>query len=132
MKLLTQEAALRKRCQRILADHRRRARAEGKTLDYGLTWLLGIVHEARTCSYCRMPIGLDFQLDHRTPIARGGVHETWNLSVTCHRCNLLKGRLTAKEFLHLRAVLAEMHLAASDDITRRLIAGGQVYARGRK
>src|SRR2546430_2300927 len=105
--ILTQEQQLLKRCQAALVKHRRRARADGLSgLPYGLDDLLALVRSARTCSYCRAPVGWDCQLDHKQPTSRGGAHALGNLCVCCGRCNRLKGLLDAAEFALLLALLA--------------------------
>jgi 5-methylcytosine-specific restriction endonuclease McrA len=38
------------------------------------------------------------QLEHRTPISRGGSHWPANLAPACGRCNTAKGELTEKEY----------------------------------
>ena len=130
---LTTAQALRRTCQRMLRAHRKRAAAEGKVLDYGLEQLLQLAHEKRTCLYCLLPVGLDFQLDHLDPIARGGPHTLLNLEVVCPRCNKLKGMLTRPEFEALRLLLKALHPVASEDLCRRLLAGGgAAYARHRR
>ena len=128
---LTSKAALRRKCSRILSAHRQRARAEGKTLNYGRDDLIELARQLR-CNYCRLPVGLDFQLDHRNPIARGGFHEHHNLTVSCSRCNQLKGRLTDTEFMRLRDFLEDIPPAASDDLCRRLLSGSRVYTGARR
>lgn len=42
------------------------------------------------CLYCREPLGPKRHLDHRHPIARGGVHAPDNLAWACVRCNIAK------------------------------------------
>jgi 5-methylcytosine-specific restriction endonuclease McrA len=42
--------------------------------------------------------GLDFTKDHKTPLARGGRTTRANIVPCCHRCNNLKGDMTANEF----------------------------------
>ena len=125
--------ALRRKCQSMLRAHRKRAAAEGKVLDYGLDQLLDLTSLKQTCCYCLLPVGLDFQLDHLAPIARGGSHSLLNLEVVCPRCNQLKGQLTRDEFTALRLLLNTLHPVASEDLCRRLLAGGgAAYARNRR
>lgn len=49
------------------------------------------------CAYCLT--GVYEQLDHITPLARGGAHCIENLAPACEWCNKSKGALTALEFL---------------------------------
>ncbi len=121
--------ALRQRCRRIFNDQRRKARLAGVELSYGVEDLVELARTVRLCVYCRMPVGFDFQFDHKRPVARGGAHALGNLVVACSRCNALKGKLTEDEFAELLALLARLHPAARQDVERRLIAGGVRYAR---
>ena len=43
--------------------------------------------------------GLDFTIDHKTPLARGGPDTKLNKVPCCFRCNNLKGDMTAEEFI---------------------------------
>ena len=72
---------------------------------------------------------LDFQFDHKVPVARGGAHALGNLVVACPRCNAMKGRLSAGEYLELLALLRDWHPAARQDLERRLLSGGTRYRR---
>jgi HNH endonuclease len=52
------------------------------------------------CEYCRVPqgiIGVDFDVDHVTPKARGGTTTEDNLALACRSCNQYKSD-------HVRAV----------------------------
>lgn len=42
--------------------------------------------------------GLDFTIDHKTPLCRGGPDTKENKVPCCHRCNNLKADMTAKEY----------------------------------
>ncbi len=130
-RLPDQQQALRKRCQRIYREHKRKAGIVGITLAYDVEDLLWLASRA-TCEYCRMPVALDFQFDHRIPIARDGPHRIDNLVVACKRCNALKGRLTVEEFTELCAMLRRWHPAGSQDVSRRLLRGAVVYTGSRK
>jgi 5-methylcytosine-specific restriction endonuclease McrA len=125
----TQADALLSRARRLLSDHRTRAKRDGAELDYSLHDLRQLLATSPTCTYCRAPVAFDAQLDHRTPIARGGRHALDNLVVCCARCNQLKGQLTEAEFDELLGLLALLHPAARADLERRLLSGGRRYAR---
>ncbi|HTU23129.1 MAG TPA: HNH endonuclease signature motif containing protein [Gemmataceae bacterium] len=84
------------------------------------------------CEYCRTPVSFAVQLDHRTPIGRGGKHSRDNLAVCCGRCNAIKGLLAEAEFRALLTLLASLHPAARQDVERRLVAGGKRYAVSRR
>lgn len=52
------------------------------------------------CPYFREPIDiLTMELDHRTPLRRGGGPELSNLQCICKRANQVKGEFTHEEFL---------------------------------
>jgi 5-methylcytosine-specific restriction endonuclease McrA len=44
--------------------------------------------------------GLDFTVDHKIPLCRGGADDRANKVPCCHRCNNLKGDMTSAEFFH--------------------------------
>jgi 5-methylcytosine-specific restriction endonuclease McrA len=115
------------RCRKALAEHRRRARADGVTLPYGLAELLRLARGTVQCYLCRLPVALDFQIDHRTPTARGGKHSPDNLGVAHRECNSAKGLLTSEEYLQLLGLLKTFHPTAAADVLRRLRAGGRLY-----
>ena len=129
MKAARQADPLLARCRRALAEHRRRARADGVTLPYGLAELLQLAGGTVQCGYCRLPVGFDFQVDHRTPTARGGKHALGNLAVCCRTCNERKGRLTEAEFRQLLELARAWHPAAAEDLLGRLRAGWGRYRR---
>lgn len=132
MKPLTQDALLRRRCQRILADQRRRAKKDGWTIDYDVDLLVASVTLCTQCVYCKVPVGFDFQFDHRQPIARGGEHRWANLAVCCKGCNVRKGQLSDTEYRQLLALIGSWLPVAQEDIRRRLTAGNLLYARSRR
>lgn len=45
--------------------------------------------------------------DHVIPISRGGVDELWNTVPACWRCNQMKQKLTAEEFMKERPELCK-------------------------
>jgi hypothetical protein len=126
-----QTALLRRRCRRILADHKRRAARDAKILDYGLADLVKLVRESPQCYYCRMPVGWDFQVDHKVPSPRTvQAHSRNNLVVACSGYNGAKGMMDAEEFHRLLQLLSSFHPQAAQDVLRRLRAGGRRYAGG--
>ncbi len=52
-----------------------------------------------TCAYCghRQP-AYAFEIDHMTPVVRGGSNDRDNLQVICRSCNMRKGIQTDQEF----------------------------------
>lgn len=57
------------------------------------------VSQEGLCAYCECGLGEDFQLDHMTPIIRGGTNNWDNLALTCRTCNLRKNKRTVVEFM---------------------------------
>ena len=56
-------------------------------------------HGTLTCHYCKQKILLgNDQLEHKTPIYRGGKNDYDNFAVSCKRCNCRKHTKTEKEF----------------------------------
>ena len=51
------------------------------------------------CAYCGKQ-NVPFELDHQIPRSRGGSSRASNLILSCHECNLAKGKQTASEFGH--------------------------------
>jgi len=54
------------------------------------------------CGYCRMPNlrgGAGFQLDHRVPLAAGGLHTLENLVLCCEMCNRAKWHHSEEVFM---------------------------------
>lgn len=54
------------------------------------------------CGLCADIFG-PFEIDHRTPVCRGGTHVDDNLWVLCKGCNQAKGMQTVDEFKELLA-----------------------------
>ncbi len=52
------------------------------------------------CFYCHEQLR-KFQIDHKTPFAKGGSNWPDNVVCACQRCNLRKGTKTAEEFLKI-------------------------------
>lgn len=51
----------------------------------------------RTCAYCGI-MGVQLQMEHIVPKARGGSNRVSNLTLACEPCNQRKGTKTAEEF----------------------------------
>lgn len=50
-----------------------------------------------TCVYCLCAVE-NYEIEHKTPISRGGTSEKNNLCISCKSCNSKKGTKTVKEF----------------------------------
>ena len=57
------------------------------------------------CACCGRPLGRDYHLDHRTPLALGGAHEDSNMQLLRAVCNLQKNAKDPIEFMRSRGFL---------------------------
>ena len=58
------------------------------------------------CPFCGAPIDiLSMELDHKTPLRRGGGMKFENRECICRRCNQVKGELCREEFVLLVAFM---------------------------
>jgi len=85
-------------------SHARRARLRGAKIDNrGATKFLVQLRAALSahCYWCEklVPKGAR-ELDHITPLARGGTHEPANLCCSCKACNRSKGTRMPEDFCH--------------------------------
>jgi 5-methylcytosine-specific restriction endonuclease McrA len=57
------------------------------------------------CPCCLMPLGEDYHLDHRMPLALGGEHEDRNMQLLRAICNLQKSAKHPVDFMQSRGFL---------------------------
>ncbi len=57
------------------------------------------------CSYCGIPLNGTGEIDHMTPISRGGGNNPSNLTLACRGCNRDKHNKTPEEFIAWRVNL---------------------------
>lgn len=50
------------------------------------------------CYYCGLPYKENRNIEHKTPLVRGGLHDYRNVVLSCAACNLEKGNKTEKEY----------------------------------
>jgi 5-methylcytosine-specific restriction endonuclease McrA len=55
-----------------------------------------LAHHAGACAYCGSRILIE--IDHRTPLTRGGSNLIDNILPACRRCNRRKRTMTEEEF----------------------------------
>jgi len=60
-----------------------------------------LVEQNMKCVYCPKNIKINFHIDHKTPLIRGGKHTISNAQLLCPPCNLRKKHRTHREFLHI-------------------------------
>lgn len=78
------------------------------------------------CKYCGKKITpKNFELDHETPLSRGGQFTLDNTAVIDNSCNKKKASLTALEFRSLLEFLKTFPDQARADVLTRLGIGGQ-------
>ena len=84
-------------------------------------------HKKRLCLRCEYTGELvkiaDIQIDHKTPISRGGSFGIENMAITTAQNNQRKGSLTAGEFLELLGLVNRWQPAAKNDVLSRLRRG---------
>lgn len=54
------------------------------------------------CAYCEAPLGVYYEVEHMTPLSRGGTDHWSNVAVACMPCNRSKGSMTTEEFMGAR------------------------------
>lgn len=77
---------------------RHRERAAGTMPDrWDIGWL--VCSQDAKCVYCKTPFhSAAYELDHKTPISRGGSNDLENIQLVCATCNMRKGAKTHQEF----------------------------------
>jgi 5-methylcytosine-specific restriction endonuclease McrA len=91
------DASPNRRAVRIAMEHRRRERgAAGGTPFTYREWLALVEKHGGRCAYCGVAAAM--QVDHRTPLARGGTNEVANILPACGPCNQRKHTMTEAEF----------------------------------
>ena len=91
-----------------------------------MKWLwTQIQFQAIPCPFCRVPIDvLSMQLDHKTPLRRGGSMAFENRECICKRCNQVKGELTREEFVLLVQFMEGPGAHFRQRLEGTLISGG--------
>lgn len=80
---------------------RRIERQDAETYSFSdVTFIRGELGD--TCRYCLVPLNGGGEVDHLTPVARGGTNSRCNLTLACMPCNRAKLSKTLDEFLEWR------------------------------
>lgn len=89
-----------------IARHNRRAkeRENGGKLSKGLAAKLFSLQKG-ICPCCKQPLGQDFQLDHKMPIALGGANADDNMQLLRKICNKQKSAQHPVDFMQSRGFL---------------------------
>jgi len=82
-------------------DGRRRAKTLGGHLSNNLIGVL-FKKQKGICPCCGKPLGVDFHLDHITPLAKGGAHADWNMQLMRSECNIEKSDQDPESFMWKR------------------------------
>lgn len=81
-------------------NRRKKARKRNQFGSFA-TWMIRYyrVVQQDTCFYCGMDISEEYQLEHMTPLSRGGLHCWTNTCLSCRDCNFRKHTKTLEEFV---------------------------------
>jgi 5-methylcytosine-specific restriction endonuclease McrA len=74
----------------------KRSRAAGGQSFTAAEWLALLAHHGGACAYCGSKLMME--IDHRTPLGRGGSNLIENILPACRRCNRRKHLMTEEEF----------------------------------
>ena len=74
------------------------------------------------CMYCGEMLTDYFEVEHLIPVVRGGDNSSYNLGLSCQRCNSLKGTKTVEEFREslIRDVVTKKNITLFKYLDRRL------------
>jgi hypothetical protein len=80
--------------------HKRRTRKnpEAGYHTYAEIWQM-IEDQEHLCAYCEVPLFGEFEIDHMTPVSRGGGNTWENIAIVCKPCNRSKYDKTVEEFI---------------------------------
>lgn len=91
--------------RRVVNQNRRAKKLEnGGVLSKGLTEKLFKLQRGK-CACCGLPLGKDYHLDHKMPVALGGPNIDDNMQLLRKRCNLQKCSQHPAEFMRSRGFL---------------------------
>lgn len=88
--------------RRVISQNRRSAKGK---LSKGLAEKLFKLQRGKCACGCKQPLGTDFHLDHRMPLALGGANEDWNIQLLRSTCNQQKHAKDPIEFMRQRGFL---------------------------
>ena len=84
------------------------------------------------CEYCDCKLHKNNrEVDHKTPISRGGSFNANNLAYICHNCNSAKGEMNEQEF---RSILNTIKTwdDKGNNLLKRLRASSLIFKRRRR
>ena len=79
--------------------HERRVLTDGigRTFTAEEIWQM-MESQDHLCAYCEIPLFGSYEVEHMTPLSRGGSNDWTNLCISCVSCNRRKQALTVEEF----------------------------------
>lgn len=91
---------------RIYEQNRRSLqRGDGGKLSVGLSERLYELQRGKCACGCKQPLGDNYHLDHRMPLALGGANEDSNIQLLRATCNLQKNAKHPVDFMQQRGFL---------------------------
>lgn len=92
---------------RRINEHNRRARerANGGKLSKGIADKLFRLQRGKCACGCKQPLGDDYHMDHRMPLALGGTNTDDNMQLLRSTCNLQKHSKHPVDFMQERGFL---------------------------
>lgn len=90
---------------RRIYEHNRKERASGGRLSSGLSAKLFKLQRGKCACGCGKPLGDEYHLDHRMPIALGGTNSDDNMQLLRKLCNLQKSKKHPIDFMQSRGFL---------------------------
>ena len=90
-----------------IIEHNRRARKReaGGKLSQGLAAKLFKLQRGKCACGCKQPLGTDYHLDHRMPLALGGSNTDDNIQLLRATCNMQKSAKHPVDFMRQRGFL---------------------------
>jgi 5-methylcytosine-specific restriction endonuclease McrA len=82
----------------------RRGKESGGSLSSDLAEKLFELQQGK-CPCCKKPLGKDYHLDHKIPLALGGTNTDDNMQLLRKTCNLQKGKKHPVDFMQQRGFL---------------------------
>lgn len=91
---------------RINSQNRRALKREaGGKLSKDIAEKLFKLQRGKCACGCRQPLGTDYHLDHRMPLALGGANDDWNIQLLTAKCNLQKNKKHPIEYMQQKGFL---------------------------
>lgn len=92
-------------CRIHIQNRRSRQRETGGALSTGIAAKLFVLQQGKCACGCNQPLGDDYHLDHRMPLALGGTNSDENIQLLRAKCNLQKGAKHPVDFMQSRGFL---------------------------